>query len=103
MDYEPENGSRYEGTLFETQDLSSLLLFSFIHSWKHLILIPSWYADEAPRYEQRDRSASPRPSRRDDSPRGASRRSASPNGNGNADSRLVYIYASLKVIDPDVL
>ncbi|KAH8815911.1 hypothetical protein F5884DRAFT_852380 [Xylogone sp. PMI_703] len=56
MDYEPENGTRYE--------------------------------DEAPRYEQRDRSASPRPTRRGDSPRGGPRRSASPNGNGNAiDSR----------------
>ncbi|RFU31773.1 hypothetical protein B7463_g4529, partial [Scytalidium lignicola] len=56
MDYEPENGTRYE--------------------------------DEAPRYEQRDRSASPRPTRRGDSPRGGPRRSASPNGIGNgADSR----------------
>ncbi|OBT77127.1 hypothetical protein VF21_05088 [Pseudogymnoascus sp. 05NY08] len=41
------------------------------------------YEDEAPRYEQRDRSASPRP-RRQDSPR---RRSASPGGNGQVDSR----------------
>jgi len=54
MDYENENGTRYE--------------------------------DEAPRYEQRDRSASPRPTRRE-SPRGGPRRSASPNGNGHADSR----------------
>lgn len=53
MDYENENGTRYE--------------------------------DEAPRYE-RDRSASPRPTRRNDSPRGGGRRSASPNGNG-VDSR----------------
>jgi len=44
------------------------------------------YEDEAPRYEQRDRSASPRPTRRE-SPRGGPRRSASPNGNGHADSR----------------
>ncbi|EKD21069.1 RNA recognition domain-containing protein [Drepanopeziza brunnea f. sp. 'multigermtubi' MB_m1] len=43
------------------------------------------YEDEAPRYE-RDRSASPRPNRRE-SPRGGPRRSASPNGNGHADSR----------------
>ncbi|CZT49349.1 related to TATA-binding protein associated factor 2N [Rhynchosporium secalis] len=55
MDYENENGTRYE--------------------------------EEAPRYEPRDRSASPRPARRD-SPRGGARRSASPsNGNGHADSR----------------
>ncbi|TVY68654.1 putative RNA-binding protein [Lachnellula suecica] len=54
MDYENENGTRYE--------------------------------DEAPRYE-RDRSASPRPTRRNDSPRGNPRRSASPNGNGHMDSR----------------
>ncbi|PMD34147.1 RNA-binding domain-containing protein [Hyaloscypha variabilis F] len=56
MDYENENGTRYD--------------------------------DEAPRYE-RDRSASPRPTRRNDSPRGGPRRSASPNGNGHADSRPV--------------
>ncbi|KAG0646920.1 putative RNA-binding [Hyphodiscus hymeniophilus] len=57
MDYENENGTRYEDV------------------------------DEAPRYENsRDRSASPRP-RRNDSPRGGARRSASPNGNGHADSR----------------
>lgn len=43
--------------------------------------------DEAPRYE-RDRSASPRPTRRE-SPRGGPRRSASPNGNGHSDSRSV--------------
>jgi len=57
MDYENENGTRYE--------------------------------DEAPRYE-RDRSASPRPTRREPSPRrDRDRRSASPtNGrNGDADSR----------------
>lgn len=54
MDYENENGTRYE--------------------------------DEAPRYE-RDRSASPRPTRRNDSPRGGTRRSASPGGNGHVDSR----------------
>jgi len=54
MDYENENGTRYE--------------------------------DEAPRYE-RDRSASPRPARRNDSPRGGPRRSASPNGNSHVDSR----------------
>jgi len=54
MDYENENGARYE--------------------------------DEAPRYE-RDRSASPRPTRRIDSPRGGARRSASPSGNGHIDSR----------------
>ncbi|KAG9233994.1 hypothetical protein BJ875DRAFT_505016 [Amylocarpus encephaloides] len=54
MDYENENGARFE--------------------------------DEAPRYE-RDRSASPRPTRRNDSPRGGPRRSASPNGNGHMDSR----------------
>ncbi|KAH8663543.1 hypothetical protein BGZ60DRAFT_470986 [Tricladium varicosporioides] len=54
MDYENENGTRYE--------------------------------DEAPRYE-RDRSASPRPTRRNDSPRGNPRRSASPSGNGHMDSR----------------
>ncbi|PBP24944.1 RNA recognition domain-containing protein [Diplocarpon rosae] len=53
MDYENENGTRYE--------------------------------EEAPRYE-RDRSASPRPTRRE-SPRGGPRRSASPSGNGHADSR----------------
>jgi transformer-2 protein len=53
MDYENENGTRYE--------------------------------DEAPRYE-RDRSASPRPTRRE-SPRGGPRRSASPNGNGHTESR----------------
>ncbi|KAG9246260.1 hypothetical protein BJ878DRAFT_540470 [Calycina marina] len=39
--------------------------------------------EEAPRYEQqRDRSASPRPDRRNASPRGGPRRSASPGGNG---------------------
>jgi len=54
MDYENENGTRYE--------------------------------DEAPRYE-RDRTASPRPARRNDSPRGGPRRSASPGGNGHVDSR----------------
>ncbi|ATZ54083.1 hypothetical protein BCIN_10g01050 [Botrytis cinerea B05.10] len=54
MDYENENGTRYE--------------------------------DEAPRYE-RDRSASPRPTRRNDSPRGGPRRSASPDRNGRADER----------------
>ncbi|CAG8959118.1 hypothetical protein HYFRA_00012981 [Hymenoscyphus fraxineus] len=54
MDYENENGTRFE--------------------------------DEAPRYD-RDRSASPRPTRRNDSPRGGPRRSASPNGNGHIDSR----------------
>lgn len=54
MDYENENGTRYE--------------------------------DEAPRYE-RDRSASPRPTRRNESPRDRPRRSASPNGNGHVDSR----------------
>ncbi|KAF4635029.1 hypothetical protein G7Y89_g3067 [Cudoniella acicularis] len=54
MDYENENGTRYE--------------------------------DEAPRYE-RDRSASPRPTRRNDSPRGGPRRSASPSGNGHMDNR----------------
>jgi hypothetical protein len=42
-------------------------------------------ADEAPRYE-RDRSASPRPQRRE-SPRGGGRRSASPGGNGHMDPR----------------
>jgi len=54
MDYENENGTRYE--------------------------------DEAPRYE-RDRSASPRPTRRNDSPRGGLRRSASPGRNGRVDDR----------------
>lgn len=45
------------------------------------------YEDEGPRYErERDRSASPRPTRRNDSPHGA-RRSASPSGNGHSDSR----------------
>ncbi|RAL68746.1 hypothetical protein DID88_007441 [Monilinia fructigena] len=44
------------------------------------------YEDEAPRYE-RDRSASPRPTRRNDSPRGGPRRSASPDRNGRADER----------------
>jgi hypothetical protein len=43
--------------------------------------------DEAPRYE-RDRSASPRPSRRNDSPPRA-RRSASPGGNGHVEPRSV--------------
>ena len=42
------------------------------------------HTDEAPKYE-RDRSASPRPARRNDSPRGGARRSASPGGNGYAD------------------
>jgi len=37
--------------------------------------------EEAPRYD-RERSASPRPGRRNDSPRGGPRRSASPGGNG---------------------
>jgi len=56
MDYENENGGRYED-------------------------------EAAPRYE-RDRSASPRPTRRNDSPRGDTRqRSASPRGNGHSDSR----------------
>lgn len=50
MDYENENGTRYE--------------------------------DEAPRYERDNRSASPRPTRRNED-----RRSASPNGNGHVDSR----------------
>jgi len=55
MDYENENGARYE--------------------------------DDGPRYErERDRSASPRPTRRNESPHGA-RRSASPSGNGHSDSR----------------
>ncbi|KAM3070373.1 hypothetical protein ACMFMG_010201 [Clarireedia jacksonii] len=52
MDYENENGTRYE--------------------------------DEAPRYE-RDRSASPRPTRRNESPRGGPRRSASPDRGGRDD------------------
>ncbi|TAQ85405.1 hypothetical protein B7494_g6263 [Chlorociboria aeruginascens] len=54
MDYENENGTRYE--------------------------------DEAPRYD-RDRSASPRPTRRNDSPRGAQRRSASPMNEDRPDNR----------------
>lgn len=50
--------------------------------------------DEAPRYE-RDRSASPRPTRRNDSPRGGPRRSASPDRNGRADERLVELMTKL--------
>lgn len=42
--------------------------------------------DEAPKYD-RERSQSPRPQRRGDSPRGGGRRSASPGGNGYSDSR----------------
>ncbi|EHK96478.1 RNA-binding, RBD [Glarea lozoyensis ATCC 20868] len=48
---------------------------------------PPRFEDEAPRYNERDRSASPRPTRRNDSPRGGPRRSASPAGNGHTDSR----------------
>jgi len=50
---------------------------------------PTRYEDEGPRYEQRERSASPRPTRRNDSPRGGGggRRSASPAGNNQVDNR----------------
>ncbi|CAD6499646.1 BgTH12-03756 [Blumeria graminis f. sp. triticale] len=44
------------------------------------------YEEEPSRYEH-DRSASPRPSRRNDSPRERPRRSASPSGNTHVDSR----------------
>ncbi|RKF76203.1 transformer-SR ribonucleoprotein/RNA recognition motif containing protein [Golovinomyces cichoracearum] len=54
MDYENENGARYE--------------------------------EDNSRYEH-DRSASPRPTRRNESPRDRPRRSASPIGNGHADIR----------------
>ncbi|KAI1000374.1 hypothetical protein K3495_g7822 [Podosphaera aphanis] len=54
MDYENENGARYE--------------------------------EETNRYEH-DRSASPRPTRRNESPRERPRRSASPNGNAHSDNR----------------
>jgi transformer-2 protein len=60
MDYENENGSREYGTSLRAHP-------------QHLF--------------QRDRSASPRPTRRNESPRGGPRRSASPNGNGHVDSR----------------
>ena len=84
MDYENENATRYEGmsTPSRHQDASS---GTFRHSTNSVI-----FSDEAPRYErERERSASPRPTRRNDSPRGGARRSASPNG--NADSRSVYL------------
>ena len=54
-----------------------------------------FFADEAPRYE-RDRSASPRPTRRNDSPRGGPRRSASPNGNGHVEARSVQLASPSK-------
>lgn len=57
--------------------------------WDSCANLSSSLLDEAPRYE-RDRSASPRPTRRNDSPRGGPRRSASPDRNGRADERLVH-------------
>jgi len=85
MDYENENPARYEG----------MSPFNNLHPDRAALLNPlmeidKLRLDEAPRYErERDRSASPRPTRRNDSPRGGPRRSASPNGNGHADSRSV--------------
>ena len=73
MDYENENGGRYDGMNHAPH----------LHSTPMLVLTHR-RVDEAPRYE-RDRSASPRPTRRNDSPRGGARRSASPNGNGRMD------------------
>jgi hypothetical protein len=58
-----------------------------IYLWTCLKLTFSPRVDEAPRYE-RDRSASPRPTRRNESPRGGPRRSASPD-RGGRDDRLV--------------
>ncbi|RDW71207.1 transformer-SR ribonucleoprotein recognition motif containing protein [Coleophoma cylindrospora] len=81
MDYENENGTRYEGT--RATSTSPIQILSTAYDKKLTI---NQRTDEAPRYEGRERSASPRPTRRNDSPRGP-RRSASPNGNGHADSR----------------
>jgi len=88
MDYENENGTRYDGTL------TSYSLTLCDRSTRSKISTNTVLVDEAPRYE-RDRSASPRPTRRNDSPRGGPRRSASPNGNGHADSRSVFFHLHL--------
>lgn len=77
MDYENENGTRYEGNS-PIPDGSSLA-----SSARPMLTLR---AEEAPRYERDNRSASPRPQRRDPSPRRERRRSASPGGrNGGGD------------------
>lgn len=86
MDYENENGTRYEGSPI-TYSLSLNLRNA---GPTDTMLTQPRRVDEAPRYE-RDRSASPRPTRRNESPRDRPRRSASPNGNGHVDNRLVQI------------
>jgi len=88
MDYENENGARgYEGQSSKyANSLNRLPLRSRAKSTSGPDMM---FIDEAPRYE-RDRSASPRPTRRNESPRGGSgRRSASPGGNGHMDPRSV--------------
>ena len=74
MDYENED-SRYDGECCDS--LSFFNLF-------HLFLVSDLSPDE-PRYD-RDRSASPRPMKRDDNYRGGRDRSASPNGRMNSRS-----------------
>ena len=82
MDYEPENGLRdYDGKqgilLLQTRRIATDVLCN---------------VDE-PKYQDRDRSASPRPTRRNDSPRGG--RSASPSGNGNGNGYMNDRYETL--------
>ena len=68
--------------------INSLTCIDFIiYSASRLRIADFADKDEAPRYE-RDRSASPRPQRRNESPRG-SRRSPSPGGSGHMDARSV--------------
>ncbi|KAF6836106.1 RNA-binding protein C25G10.01 [Colletotrichum musicola] len=70
MDYEAANGDRYDGS-FHLDDTRH----------RDYALTDYRLADEAPRYERDNRSASPRPLR-DDGDSGR-RRSASPSGNGD--------------------
>lgn len=89
MDYENENGARsYEGQSSNfTNSLNRLALRPRARSISES---DNLFVDEAPRYE-RDRSASPRPTRRNESPRGGGgRRSTSPGGNGHMDPRSVH-------------
>lgn len=87
--------------------VTKVFIFIPSHVSKLLLIILYWCTnlfssllDEAPRYE-RDRSASPRPTRRNDSPRGGPRRSASPDRNGRADERLVHLITNHKIAYSD--
>lgn len=88
MDYENENGARgYEGQSSKSAHLLNRL--SLRPRARSTSGSDMMFLDEPPRYE-RDRSASPRPTRRNESPRGGGgRRSPSPSGNGHMDPRSV--------------